>query len=107
MEQMWVILGVFVIVYGLCSFFRLPFVKRQMLENYTEESVDKYCRYCGIPMMLFGVGFIVDAYSAAYPPFSWLRWVLYTIGLIPVIYFSYKFLERKNNTTPKMFKKKK
>jgi len=104
---MWVMVGVFVIIYGLCSLFSLPFVKKQMLDNYTEESVDKYCKYCGIPMMIFGLAFIIDAYSSGNELFATLRWILYAIGAIPIVVFSFKILEKKDGTPNKLFKNKK
>lgn len=109
MDQMWVMVGVFVVIYGMCSFFQLPFVEKQMLDNYTKESVDKYCKLCGIPMMIFGAGFIVDAYSANNPTFLWLRWVLYLIGAVPIFIFSFKVLEKKPGIPPRkpLFKKNK
>lgn len=103
MEQMWLMVGVFVIIYGLCSLFQMPFVKKQMLENYTEESVDKYCKYCGIPMMIFGVAFVIDAYSSTSEVFAILRWILYALGAIPIVIFSFKILEKKNNAPKKFF----
>ena len=99
MDQMWVMVGVFVVIYGLCSFFQLPFVQKQMLDNYTEESVAKYCRLCGIPMMIFGVGFIFDGYSAGNELFATLRWIFYAIGAVPIVIFSFKVLVKKNNPT--------
>lgn len=107
MDQMWVMVGVFVIIYGLCSLFSLPFVKKQMLDNYTAESVDKYCRFCGIPMMIFGAAFVIDAYSANNELFATLRWILYAVGAIPIVVFSFTILEKIDKTPKKFFNKNK
>lgn len=95
LDQFWVVMGGIIILYGMCTFFEMPFTTKQMLETYTEDSVHKYCKQAGIPMALFGVAFIIDSYSKGNLALTIVKYALYVLGGIPLLYCSFKTLQRK------------